>query len=62
MTADDKAEATRVGLCADCQYARRIESARGSVFYLCERSFTDPAFPQYPRLPVFQCSGYKQKG
>jgi hypothetical protein len=47
-----------VGLCADCQYARRIESSRGSVFYLCKRSFTDPAFPQYPRLPVIECPGY----
>jgi hypothetical protein len=47
-----------VGLCADCRFAQRIESERGSVFYLCERSRTDPAFPKYPRLPVLQCAGY----
>jgi hypothetical protein len=46
------------GLCARCRYSRRIESERGSVFIMCERSRTDPAFPKYPRLPVQQCAGY----
>jgi len=50
---------TRVGLCADCQFVRRIESDRGSVFYKCQRSATDPGFPKYPRLPVLQCAGYE---
>jgi len=49
------------GLCADCQFARRIESARGSQFVLCELSRTDPAFPKYPRLPVIACGGYAPK-
>jgi hypothetical protein len=49
-----------VGLCADCRFMRRIESDRGSTFYLCERSATDAAFPKYPRLPVLQCPGYEQ--
>jgi len=48
-----------VGLCADCRYMRRVESDRGSTFFLCERSATDPAFPKYPRLPVLQCGGYE---
>jgi len=48
----------RVGLCADCVFGQRIESARGSVFYRCERSATDPTFPKYPQLPVRQCVGY----
>jgi len=56
---EDKNEAE--GLCADCQFARRIESARGSQFVLCERSRTDPAFPKYPRLPVIACAGYARK-
>jgi hypothetical protein len=51
-------EPSRAGLCADCLYARQIESARGSMFYLCERSVSDPAFPKYPSLPVVQCSGH----
>jgi hypothetical protein len=44
-------------LCATCQYRRTIAAAR-STFYLCERSFTDPRFPRYPRLPVLRCDGY----
>jgi hypothetical protein len=48
----------RAGLCPSCAYGRQIESSRGSTFYLCERSATDPGFPKYPRLPVIQCTGY----
>jgi hypothetical protein len=50
------------GLCADCRYMRRIKSDRGSTFYFCERSETDPGFPKYPRLPVLQCSGFEPMG
>jgi hypothetical protein len=49
------------GLCADCLHARRIESARGSRFFLCELSLIDPRFAKYPRLPVLSCSGYTSK-
>lgn len=49
----------RAGLCASCRHARRIESDRGSVFYLCELSASDPRFRKYPALPVIQCSGYE---
>jgi hypothetical protein len=48
-----------VGLCASCRFMRRMESDRGSTFYLCQLSATDPSFPKYPRLPVLQCSGYR---
>jgi hypothetical protein len=48
----------RIGLCATCQFKRLIESDRGSVFFYCERSKTNPQFPKYPRLPVVRCSGY----
>jgi hypothetical protein len=41
---------------------RRITSDRGSVFYLCQLSKVDPAFPKYPRLPVLECPGYEEKG
>jgi hypothetical protein len=58
---DGESEKTRVGLCAGCRFAHVIESERGSIFYLCERSRTDPAFPKYPRLPVLQCAGYVAK-
>lgn len=51
--------ANRVGLCETCRFMRRVQSDRGSIFYLCELSATDPNFPKYPRLPVLQCSGYE---
>jgi len=47
------------GLCATCRYSRRIETARGSVFRLCERSTSDPRFPRYPALPVLRCDGFE---
>jgi len=49
----------RVGLCADCRHARRVESARGSVFTRCALAERDPRFPKYPRLPVLRCGGYE---
>jgi hypothetical protein len=45
-------------LCLDCAHARRIESERGSIFYLCELAVVNPAFRKYPALPVVICSGY----
>ena len=48
-----------VGLCARCKHVRIIRSDRGSIFYLCRRNATDPAYPQYPRLPVLICRGYE---
>jgi hypothetical protein len=51
-------EHLRIGLCLNCQHARRIESARGSEFYFCALSASDPRFPKYPRLPVLHCAGY----
>jgi hypothetical protein len=52
---------SNVGLCQDCQYARQIESDRGSVFLRCELSFQDPRFAKFPRLPVLDCDGYQQQ-
>lgn len=49
--------ATDAGLCATCTHRRVIRTQR-SVFYLCQRSFTDARFPKYPRLPVLRCIGY----
>lgn len=36
-----------------------MESDRGSVFLLCELSWTDARFPKYPHLPVLACDGYQ---
>lgn len=55
----DKGRANlNVGLCVNCRFVRIMESDRGSKFYTCQLSATDPRFPKYPRLPVLQCIGY----
>ncbi|HEX4786693.1 MAG TPA: hypothetical protein VH350_20305 [Candidatus Sulfotelmatobacter sp.] len=56
---DKRLYALRAGLCAHCRFMRLMHSDRGSTFFLCERSATDPSFPKYPRLPVLQCTGYE---
>ena len=65
MTPDDPGGAARaprnVGLCADCQRARRVTSSKGSAFYMCTYSEVDPAYPKYPQLPVVQCAAYMRE-
>jgi len=56
-----KDEPGRIGLCFDCIHARKMQSDRGSTFYRCKLSDTDPNFPKYPRLPVIRCNGYTEK-
>ena len=52
----------RIGLCASCRHARTIRSSKGSEFWLCERSTTEPErFRKYPPLPVLRCAGYENK-
>lgn len=46
------------GLCGRCKHARRIESAKGSVFWQCTLAKTDPRFRKYPPLPVLECPGF----
>jgi hypothetical protein len=50
------------GLCDTCAHQRVVRNTRGSVFSLCERSRSDPAYPRYPRLPVRECPGYERGG
>jgi hypothetical protein len=49
------------GLCDTCEHQVEVRNTRGSVFSLCARSRTDPAYPRYPRLPVAECDGYEQR-
>ena len=42
----------RAGLCASCVHAQLVTSSRGSTFYLCRLSFTDPRFARTRR---FRC-------
>jgi len=38
---------------------REIRNAKGSVFLLCRRSESEPAFPKYPPQPVVDCRGFQ---
>lgn len=49
----------RVGLCSICVHGRRVVSGRGSVFWRCGLSDTDPRFRKYPPLPVTRCPGFE---
>jgi hypothetical protein len=48
------------GLCATCAFARLVESAKGSRFWLCRLAETDARFKRYPALPVLRCAGYEE--
>lgn len=50
----------RAGLCSVCRHHRITGNRRGSRFWLCELSTTDPRFPRYPRLPVLRCEGFER--
>ena len=49
------------GLCATCVHQKELHNDRGSVFSMCLRGLTDPAYPKYPRLPVLRCPGYEER-
>ena len=46
-----QADGSRAGLCERCAHVQIVTSARGSRFYLCRLSFSDPRFPRYPPIP-----------
>jgi hypothetical protein len=49
------------GLCDSCRHQQLVSNTRGSVFSLCRRSRTDPAYPRYPRVPVLACPGHENR-
>ena len=51
----------RAGLCANCAHVQIITSDRGSRFFMCRRSLTDPRFRRYPPIPVLSCMGYEPR-
>ena len=55
---DSRTEEQGAGLCAACAHALVIRNDRGSRFYLCRMSATDPRFAKYPPLPVRRCEGF----
>lgn len=50
----------REGLCPHCAHVRILTSAKGSTFYLCERSKHDPRFVRYPPQPRMECAGFER--
>lgn len=50
----------KTGLCGTCVHARRIESAKESVFLLCRLATVNPGFARYPALPVWHCGGFAE--
>lgn len=56
--ADGQAPAGRAGLCDRCSHLQLVPSSRGSTFYLCRKSLTDPRFARYPQIPVVRCDGF----
>jgi hypothetical protein len=59
MGRDLEQERRSVGLCSDCRFAKRIDSGKGSRFFFCRRSESDPGYPRYPGLPVLSCAGHE---
>jgi len=49
-----------VGLCQKCAFLRKVESSKGSQFFLCRRSVDDKRFPKYPTTPVVSCPGFEK--
>ena len=50
-----------IGLCHTCIHQRRIQTSKGSVFYLCTLSERDARFAKYPHLPMAHCVGYERQ-
>jgi hypothetical protein len=48
------------GLGPDCAHVRKIESAKGSVFWMCELSKADARYPRYPVQPRMVCAGFSR--
>lgn len=59
MTELSREQRLRAGLCGACRHSRAVTSGKGSVFWMCERSFADPRYRKYPPLPVLQCPGFE---
>jgi len=60
LTTFEAVASVPAGLCATCRHARVLKSDRGSRFYRCTLSDTDPRYARYPLLPVTICEGYAE--
>ena len=48
------------GLCETCRWVRVIQTQKGTVYHWCGHSRVDPRFPRYPRLPVMNCTAFRE--
>jgi hypothetical protein len=48
------------GLCVTCRHGHCIDTDRGTTYWRCRRSESDPRFPRYPALPVGACTGWDE--
>ncbi|SDS22215.1 hypothetical protein [Microlunatus soli] len=48
------------GLCGSCRFALLNRTRRGTVYLRCGLATEDDRFAKYPRLPVMECSGFRQ--
>ena len=55
-----ESSASESSLCNTCRHVKENRNDRGSVFFYCRKSESDPAFPKYPPLPVRVCPGYER--
>ena len=58
VTAEDRAEVARAGLCASCTHLQVLRSKR-STFVRCGLADRDAGFARYPPLPVSWCRGHE---
>jgi hypothetical protein len=49
---------TDPGLCRSCDWSRRVQSDRGSTFWLCGAARSHPGMRKYPPLPVRDCRAW----
>jgi hypothetical protein len=40
---------------------REVVTPKGSRFFLCQLSITNPVYPKYPPQPIARCHGYQTK-
>ena len=46
------------GLCPRCEHVRKVVSAKGAVFWMCEKSRSDARLPRYPAQPRMVCTSF----
>lgn len=60
MSQEIQGHGGRGGLCPGCAHVQRVESAKGSVFWLCAWARNDPRYTKYPPQPVLRCLAFER--